>query len=132
MTTHFDPAAPDPHAARYWEELESALMAITIATATDVGPERQRALLQVWVQGVFNACAAGLVPETAGSGELAWFEHGSQRDLLYRSPTGLTCPLARVYPQENGSWAALVVAGVRDDEYAAMARAEWGIARLTA
>lgn len=129
MTTHFDPAASDPHAARYWEELESALMASTLATSTDVGPERKRALLEVWVQGVFNAAAAGLI--VAGQGELAWFEDGPRRDLVYRSPSGLTCPLARVYPQPDGSWAALVIAGVRDDEGAAMARAEWALTRLT-
>ena len=130
MTTHFDPAASDPHADRYWEELESALMASTLATSTDAGPERKRALLEVWVQGVFNAAAAGLI--VAGQGELAWFEIGPRRDLIYRAPSGLTCPLVRVYPQEDGSWAALVVAGVRDDDCAAMARAEWALTRLTA
>jgi len=132
MTTTLNPYATDPHAARYWEDLESALMAKTIEQTTSLPEERRRALLRLWVRGTFDAAAAGL-ESLPGSGVLVWNE-GSRttRDLVYHAPYGLACPLGRVYRQPDGTWAALVIAGVGCDEYEAMAKAEWGISRLTA
>jgi hypothetical protein len=45
-------------------------------------------------------------------------------------PAGIACPLAHIYPQPDGSWAVLIVAGVRNEITEAMAAAEWGISRL--
>ena len=123
----------DPIAEAYWADLESALMAAAIAANSNLPPERQRALRSLWLRGVYNAAAHDIRPEaTAGKGDFGWRPDGDGYSLLYRSPYGLVCPLAKIFPQDDGSWAALIVAGVRDSANAAMEAAEWGVSRLTA
>jgi hypothetical protein len=123
----------DPHAARYWADLESALMAQAIGTASDLPPERRKALLRLWAFGTFNASAAGLAQGFSGCSILEWAEdNAGGHHLFYRALYGLTCPLAKIYRQPNHTWAALIVAGVRDDLHEAMAQAEWAVSRLTA
>lgn len=122
----------DPNAERYWADLESALMASAIAANSNLPPERQKALRRLWALGTYNAAAHGLRHGAAGQGELEWASAGDGYALLYRAPYGLVCPLARIYPQEDGTWAALIVAGVRADPTAAMEAAMWGVSRLTA
>lgn len=117
---------------RFTAELESALLARTLADAGGQTDERLRALLSSWLCGTFNASAAGLLSIGDGRGHMAWEADGNGYRLTWYAPSGLACPLARMYPQENGTWAALIVAGVRDDPAAAMMAAEWGVARLTA
>jgi len=132
MTILLNQVTTDPYAKTYWQNLETALMARTIEATADLPPERRKALLSVWLQGVFDAAAVGLPQQFNQDGLLVWTEHGSLRHLTYHAPTGFSCHLGRVYPQPNGTWAALVIAGVADDEHTAMAKAEWAISRLTA
>lgn len=127
-----DDICHDDQAERYFDDIESALMAATIAGGTDATPERKRALLSLVLENSFGAAVAGYSPRLHGAGALSWHDEGTLRHLSYHSPTGLMCHLGRVYLQPNGTWAALVVAGVGMDEHEAMAKAEWAIARLTA
>lgn len=127
-----DDSGHDDQAERYFDDIESALMAATIAGGTDATPERKRALLSLVLENSFGAAVAGYSPRLHGAGALSWQDEGTLRHLSYQSPTGLMCHLGRVYLQPNGTWAALVVAGVGMDEHEAMAKAEWAIARLTA
>lgn len=127
-----DDSGHDDQAERYFDDIESALMAATIAGGTDATPERKRALLSLVLENSFGAAVAGYSPRLHGAGALSWHDEGTLRHLSYQSPTGLMCHLGRVYLQPNGTWAALVVAGVGMDEHEAMAKAEWAIARLTA
>lgn len=132
MTFNLKETGPDPIADRYWQDLESALMAQAIVSTADVSPERRKALVRVWIMGTFDAAAAGLEKGFTGCGLLQWAEQGTIRHLMYHAPYGLTCHLGRAYRQPDGSWAALVVAGVGMDEYEAMAKAEWAVSRLCA
>ena len=62
---------------------------------------------------------------------LEWRQAGpTQWDLVYTALTGVQCSLGRVYQQPDGSRGALVIAGVKDDHHAALAAAEWAIAKL--
>lgn len=122
----------DPHAERFWDDLESALMAAAIAHQADLRAERIKALRRLWLRGTFNAFAVGPVAGPAGGGKLEWITNGEEVRLHYTSPRGLQCHLARVYRQPDDSFAAIVVAVVANDPYQAMATAEWAIARLTA
>jgi hypothetical protein len=131
MTTIYSTKDEDPIACRYWDEMENALMAQAIADATDLPAERSKALRRLWALGTFNFAACGLAKGPAGAGALDWATDGTEHRLLYQSPFGMTCHLARVYRQPNDTWAALIVAGVRGSYYEAMAAAEWGIACLT-
>ena len=120
----------DDTASRFFDDLENALMAAALA-ATTHGKQRN-ALLSRWLIGTFNAAAYGLKVLGIQPGILNWEPDGEGQRLVYLSPTGLACALARVYEQPNGSWAALVVAGVADHLLEAIGRAEWAVARLTA
>lgn len=119
--------APDPQP--YLDQLETALMAAALAATTD-GPQRKRLKAQ-WVIGTYNAAAFGLKALGVQPGRLEWMPDGHGHALIWFSPTGLTCHLGKVYSQLNGTWAALVVAGVGDGEIEAMGRAEWAVSRLT-
>lgn len=132
MTTQHKPTDTDPYADRFWQDLESAMLAKTVVSAADVPPERRAALLQTWLLGSFNAAALGLPANFDRSALLVWTAENTIRHLTYHAPTGLSCHLGRAYRQPDGSWAALVVAGVGRDEFEAMARAEWAVSRLTA
>lgn len=119
-------------AARFAGQLETALMARALAELGSLPEERVNALLRDWLIGDFNARSSDLDGKGSGRGQLAWEpEQRSGDRLVWTMPSGLACPLARLYPQENGTWAALVVAGVRDGLIEAMAAAEWGVPRLT-
>jgi hypothetical protein len=122
----------DDNAERFTAELESALLAQALFGTGGLPDERAQALLSLWLRGTFNATVLNLRTIGDGCGDMAWEPDGTGYRLTWYTPTGLACPLARIYPQENGSWAALIVAGVRDDAGAAMAAAEWGVSRLTA
>lgn len=129
----FPSGITDELADRYTAELESALLARALADTGNLPDERAKALLASWLAGTFNAAMAALGESIAtGRGDLAWQPDGTGYRLVWLAPTGLACPLARIYDQEDGTWAALVVAGVRGDPAAAMIAAEWGISRLAA
>jgi len=120
----------DDLASRFAAQLESALLAQALAEMGGLPDERTKALLALWMSGTFNASAIAL--EGIGRGMLDWQPDGSGFRLVWYMPSSIACPLARLYQQENGTWAALIVAGVRDDLIEAMAAAEWGVSRLTA
>jgi hypothetical protein len=67
---------------------------------------------------------------TLESGPLSWEPEAEGYRLVWYMPAGIACPLAHIYPQPDGSWAVLIVAGVRNEITEAMAAAEWGISRL--
>ncbi len=121
----------DDEAGRYAADLESALLAQALAETGALGTERTKALLRLWLAGTFNACAQD-IGEAGLKGALRWEPEQGGHRLIWHTPAGIACPLARIYPQENGTWAALIVAGVKDDLLEAMLSAEWGVARLTA
>jgi hypothetical protein len=122
----------DDRVDRFTAQLETALMARALAEAGALPDERVKALMHDWLIGTFNATAAGINSLAEGRGRLAWEpEPGEGYRLTWYAPTGLVCPLARVYAQPDGSFAALIVAGVQPGIGEAMAAAEWGIARLT-
>lgn len=118
-------------ADRYTAQLESALLARALADAGALPDERAQAAFAAWTAATFNTAAAAL-PGRAAEGVLTWEPEGAGYCLIWQSPSGLFCRLARLYPQENGTWAALVVAGVRDTPEEAMAAAEWASSRLAA
>lgn len=121
-------------ASSWLERLETAMMAATLAATADLGADEKQRLLKVWLHGTFNAAAAGLDLRTGcGAGLLEWRDADEERlDLIYRAVTGFSCSLGRVYRQPNGSWASLVIAGVRDTPEEAQAAAEWAVSLLTA
>jgi hypothetical protein len=108
-------------------------MAQALDNTSDLPDERRKALRRLWLIGLFNFATSGLEKDFTGSGELTWAQ-SDENDfrLLYQSPYGLTCPLAKLYRQADDTWAAMVVAGVRDNPFSAMAAAEWAVSRLTA
>lgn len=119
----------DDLVSRFTAQLESALLAQALAETGGLPDERTKELLSLWIAGSFNASALGL--ESIGRGALDWQPDGAGFRLIWYMPSGIACPLARLYQQENGTWAALIVAGVRNDLIEAMAAAEWGVSRLT-
>lgn len=120
----------DPIAARYAAELESALLARALSEAGGLAAGGARTMLAQWLNGTFNAAALG-VPLLGTGGPLEWEREHSGFRLVWQMPGGIACPLARLYPQGDGSWVALVVAGVKPDPSEAMAAAEWAVSRLT-
>jgi hypothetical protein len=132
MTTIFATETRAPDFERYRVQWESALLAQTLARTVNLEDPDQKELLRAWVNGLFNGAAFGIEDERAGSGFLDWRMSGpTQIDLIYHSAHGITCSLARVYQQPNGTWGAMVIAGVKDGPSEAMAAAEWAIARLS-
>lgn len=122
----------DALAARFAAGLESALLARALAEAGGLPDERAKALLACWLCGTFNATAHDVTTIGEGRGLLAWEPEGDGYRMVWLAPSGLACPLARLYPQADGTWAALIVAGVRDSTEQAMMAAEWGVSRLGA
>ena len=118
-------------AARFTADLERAMLAHALADLGTLPDERVKALLRDWLIGTFNPRAAALDSDGDDRGTLAWQPDGSGYRLVWFMPTGLACPLARLYEQADDSWVALVVAGVKDGMIEAMAAAEWGVSRLT-
>lgn len=132
MTVLLDPG-PDERAERFIAMLESALLARALAETGPLPYERRRALLSTFLLGTFNAASAAMACTIGeGRGVLDWEPDGQGYRLVWYAPAGLACPLARLYRQENDSWAVLVVAGVCDDPSSAMLCAEWGVSRLAA
>ena len=133
MTTCFTQTDRTPDFSRYRNQWESAALAAALSSVSLDEFER-RELVRTWMNGSFNGAAFG-VYDLAGLGQstLEWAQVGpSQYDFMYASIYGVRMPLGRVYGQPDGSWAALVIAGVKDDMEGAMAAAEWAIAKLTA
>lgn len=134
MTATFEPDR-EPSFARYREQWEAGLLAQAIAENGDLPPGHRKGVLRAWFSARYNAASFHIVdgPCHPGAGSLVWRPAGpAQYDLHYRAPYGVVCPLARVYRQPDGSWAALVIAGVRDGPDEAMIVAERAIARLCA
>src|SRR5690606_19751722 len=130
MTVVFDTAAVAPDFRRYRAQWESALLSLTLSDyRADARDTDRRDLHRAWFVGLFNGHASHVLEDAAdGFRSLEWQQAGpTQIDLIYTAPYGLRCSLGRVYAQPDGSWAALVIAGVRDDPDAAMAAAEWAI-----
>jgi len=125
----FDEASDASLATRFASQLESALLARALAEIGGLPDERAKALYRHWLIGTFNGAVGAI--EAINRGVLEWEPDGVGFRLVWYMPAGIACPLARLYQQENGTWAALIVAGVRDDMLEAMAVAEWGVARLT-
>lgn len=119
----------DDLVSRFTAQLESALLAQALAETGSLTDERTKALLALWIAGTFNGAAAALTG--IARGVLDWEPDGSGQRLVWYMPSGLACLLARLYQQENGTWAALIVAGVRDSLIEGMAAAEWDVSRLT-
>lgn len=133
MTTCFTDAEREADFDRYRQQWESAALAAALSGASLDTFERKQ-LARTWVNGSFNGAAHGVYdPRALGESTMEWLQAGpTQYDLVYASPYGVVMPLGRVYQQPDGSWGALVIAGVKDDPHMAMAAAEWAIGKLTA
>jgi hypothetical protein len=132
MVTIFEPQTVAPDFRRYRAQWESALLSLTMFENAGSSDNNRRDLCRDWFAGLFNGHAAHVLegPED-GLRSLEWHSVGpDQFDLIYTAPYGMQCSLGRVYRQPNGTWGALVVAGVKDDPHAAMAAAEWAVSRL--
>lgn len=133
MTTVFDTHAIAPDFRRYREQWENALLSLTLFEYGSGADNDHRDLCRQWFFGLFNGHAAHVF-EAAEDGfrSLEWMQAGpTQFDLIYTAPYGAKCSLGRVYEQPNGTWASMVVAGVKDDPHEAMAAAEWAVSRLS-
>lgn len=126
----FDDTIDDTLVARFAAQLESALLAQALAANGGLPDGRAKALMRDWLIGVFNGSVAAL--PTIERGALAWEPDREGHRLTWYMPSGIACPLARLHQQEDGTWAALIVAGVRCELIEAMAAAEWRVSRLIA
>lgn len=129
MTITFETCDADRHR----EDRESALLAAAVRENTELDPLQRKRLLRVWLPGLFNGAASGVDERRVpGSGSFQWMPAGpSNYQLVWHAPYGVSMVLAKIYRQEDGSYAAIVIAGVRDDPAAAMQAAQWAIARLS-
>ncbi len=134
MTTIFEDRETVTDFKHYREQWESALLAALMAGQTDLNDHDRKQLLKRWFEGLFNGIAhAAVEPNMEGNGELEWQQTSpTQFQAVYTAPYGLKCYLAQVYEQPNGSWGALVIAGVKDEPWEAIAAAEWAISKLSA
>lgn len=131
MTMTFQRQERPADFAKYREQWEGALLARAVAENSELSPGERRQVLRTWFQGLYNAASYG-VSDGFGAGELEWRAAGpTQFDCVYAAPYGLRCNLARVYEQPDGSWAALVIAGVKASPNEAMDAALWAISRLS-
>lgn len=128
----FTHAKPDRATERYAADLDNAMLCMALSEAGEAETETRKAIYSRWIFGSFNAAAYGLKGIGQGYGILDWQPDRDGYRLIWTSPTGTACPLARLYPQANGTWAAMIVAGVKDDLPEAMASAEWAVSRLAA
>jgi len=129
MTTTFEPCETDRHR----ESWESALLAAAARENTELDPRQHKRLLRVWLPGLFNGAASGVDErEIPGNGSFQWLPAGpGHYQLIWHAPYGVSIVLAKVFRQDDGSFAAIVVAGVKGDPAEAMQAAQWAIARLT-
>lgn len=133
MTTIFEEKEMELAFENYRQQWEKALLAKLISDQTDLDEQDRRRILKAWMEGLFNGIAASVIdPEEKGDGSMEWqqVDH-TLYEFIYTAPYGLKCSLARVYMQPDGSWASLVIAGVKDDNSEAIASAEWAIAKLS-
>lgn len=133
MVLVFSDSERQANFAKYRQQWEASMLASVIAGSADLDDADRKEILRAILEGSFNGAAFGVygADELCG-GSLEWTQAGpTQFDLVYKSAYLTGCKIARVYTQPDGSWGALVVAGVKDDAYAAMASAEWAIARLS-
>ena len=131
MVTSFIDDSSDLYRGRYAAELENALLALALVEAGGLPADSTKDLLRRVYRAKFNALAIGF-ESTLNPANLAWTPEGDGYRLMWLAPGDIVCPLAKIYPQEDGSLAVLVVAGVKDDIHDAMVQAEWAVARLTA
>ncbi len=132
MTTVYSNNRDQTDLARYQDQWEISILAATMKAAADLTEEETRNLVRVWLIGTFNASGSD-VDQELPYGTIEWIQAGpTQFDCIYTGYRGLKCSVARVYEQPNGSWAVMVIAGVKDDQFEAFATAEWAISRLTA
>lgn len=117
--------------SRYKEQWENSVLTENLKVLADIPDEDRRQLAKIWFIGAFNGSAAGLYANPE-DGSLEWMQAGpTQFDLIYTGPMGIQCSLGRIYEQPNGTWAALVIAGAKDNQFEAMGAAEWAISRLS-
>ncbi len=133
MTIIYPQTSNEEDLSRYTSQWETSIFAATMKAAADLTEEETRGLLQTWLIGTFNASGFGIEDhQTLTHGTIEWIQAGpTQFDCIYTGYRGLKCSLARVYEQPNGSWASMVIAGVKDDHFEALAAAEWAVSRLT-
>lgn len=129
MTITFDDHGTDRHR----EDWESALLAAAARENTELDPLQHKRLLRVWLPGLFNAASHDACERSAPArGGFQWVPAGPEHyQLIWHAPYGVSMVLAKIYRQDNGSYAALVIAGVKDDPAEAMQAAQWAIARLS-
>ncbi|MCP4367705.1 MAG: hypothetical protein GY797_06280 [Deltaproteobacteria bacterium] len=132
MTTLFEQIERQPDFSRYREQWESGVLAAAIGELASLDNSERKALSRSWLLSSYNGAAFGVYDERdVLHGKIDWVQAGpTQYDCLYTGPYGVKCSLGRVYEQPNGSWAALVIAGVNDDYLQAIGSAEWAITRL--
>lgn len=134
MATLFSKGLREASFARYRNQWEASLLASAIAATADLDAYSRSQVMRAAFQGAFNGTAFGVYDgDSLGEAALERRQAGpTQWDLVYTALTGVKCVLGRVYQQPDGSWGALVIAGVKDDHHAALAAAEWAIAKLCA
>lgn len=134
MTTIYTETDRVQDFSRYKDQWETGVLAATLESLADLTDQDRRDLVRTWLIGAFNGSSSGIYASPDDhSGSLDWIQAGpTQFDCIYTGPMGVKCSLARIYEQPNGSWAALVIAGVKEDQYAAIGAAEWALARLSA
>lgn len=132
MPTVFDKQHRKPDFARYKEQWETGVMAAAISELADLDDSERAALARSWIISSYNGAAFGVYDQDDPfAGRMEWHQSGpTHYDLLYTGPFGVQCSLGRVYEQPNGTWAAMVIAGVKDELPGAIAAAEWAVARL--
>ena len=132
MTTQFERTERKPEFARYRAQWETGVMASALAHLADLDAAERKALCRSWVLSAYNGAAFGVYDSHEPlAGNIEWVQAGpTQYDCLYTGPYGVKCALGRVYEQPDGSWAAMIIAGVKDSYLEALASAEWALARL--
>ncbi|MDP4026625.1 hypothetical protein Q8W71_28865 [Methylobacterium sp. NEAU 140] len=107
------------------------MLCAALSGAGEDGTETRKAIYSRWLHGSFNGASFALPGIGHGCGVLDWKPDRDGFSLTWHSPAGVACRLARLYPQADGTWAAMVVAGVKDELPEAMAAAEWAVSRLS-
>lgn len=128
----FRKTSPSTFSERHKADIEQALLAAALKGAGEDGTEATKQVWAQWLRGMFTAAVFDIT--TVGESLMRWdMSSPTTFDLHWHSPTGFVCALARVYQQPDGSWAALVNAGVgQSGPEEAMAKAEWATQLLTA
>ena len=108
------------------------MLAQLSSASVDPNSHIRKRVLRSWILGMFNGASFGVSECVYEDTHFEWVAATpTQWDLIYTTPYGLTCPLARAYEQSDGLWASLVIAGVKDDLQKAMLAAERAIAQLS-